>query len=453
LAEPDGSGAARVDPAAIAAYARFLRAQSKSDDPYLFTDARVRFRARDDDVVVRAPGLRAVPLESGSALMAPQLTTPLTLPRVPYAQTSAFLAALDGERPLAAAARVAKLDAASCATLLNASFGLVLFAPLAVGELERALPCAELMRFPGSPYEVVREYWENMIAVRAAAPALEAALSDADAAVGELRRLHQLALLGAGSNSFYRPASPIVAKGIVPGELFSTEPRLSQTPEGRLFLEGPRVNANFLGGPHYLGVLARHSGDLSACEPERAHVDEQGVRWGSIVIARAEQDAHFAPWFCPPRPFAMQHWTQLFGSLAAALAASTSGHPEHVLGPLAQFHQRFVRLHPFRAANQSLAMNLVNRVLSGVGGAGVPHLLLDQLALRFSEAAYERQFACAVAAFAVRGTPIERHHALSARKARYFDFIERLVHAPQLADAEALVAADPEAAAVALIPR
>jgi hypothetical protein len=143
----------------------------------------------------------------------------------------------------------------------------------------------------------------------------------------------------------------------------------------------------------------------------------------------------------------------LFGSLAAALAASASGRLERVLAPLAEFHQRFVRLHPFRAANQSLAMNLVNRVLSRVCGAGVPHLLLDQLALRFSEAAYERQFACAVAAFAVRGTPIERHRALSAQKARYFDFIERLVRAPQLAAAEALVAAEPDAASVALIPR
>jgi hypothetical protein len=435
-----------------AAYARFLRAQSKSDDHYLFTDARVRFRARDDDIVVPAPGLHAIPIESGSALVAPQLTTPLRLSGLPPAQTSAFLAALDGERPLAAAARVAKLDAASTAALLGAGFGLVLFAPLAVGELERELPCAELMRFPGSPYEVVREYWENMIAVRARASALEAALSDADAALGELRRLHQLALLGAASDNFYRPASPIAAKGIIPGELFATEPRLSRTPEGWRFLEGPRVNANFLGGPHYLGVLAHHSGDPSACAAERTHVDEQGVSWGAIVVARAEQDAQFAPWFCPPRPFAARHWAQLFGSLAAALAASTSGQSERVLAPLARFHQRFVRLHPFRAANQSLAMNLVNRVLSRVSGAGVPHLLLDQLALRFSEAAYERQFACAVAAFAVRGTPIERHRTLSAQKARYFDFIERLANAPELAAAEALVAAEPDAASVALIP-
>jgi hypothetical protein len=212
------------------------------------------------------------------------------------------------------------------------------------------------------------------------------------------------------------------------------------------------VNANFLGGPHYLGVLARHSGDPRASEPERAHLDERGVSWGRIVVARAEQDAEFAPWFCPPRPFVAQHWTQLFSSLAAALAESDSARPERAVAALARFHQRFVRLHPFRAANQSLAMNLVNRVLSRVCGAGVPHLLLDQLALRFSEAAYARQFACAVAAFAVRGTPIERHRVLSAQKARYFGFIERLAAVPHGDAAEALVAAEPDAASVALIP-
>jgi hypothetical protein len=442
----------RATSTASAAYARFLATQPESDDNYLFTDARVRFRARDDDVVIATPGARAVAFESGCALTAPRLTAPLAVPAVPPARASAFLAALDGERSLAAAARLANLDAPGRAALLDAGFGLVLFAPLAVAALERELPCAESMRFPGSPYEVVREYWENMIAVRARAPALEATLADPHAAVDELRRLHQVALLGSDGDSFYRPASPIAAKGIVPGELFPTEARLASSPTGTLFLEGPRVNAKFLGGGHYLAVLAHHSGDPAARDLERTHVDVGGVAWGRIVIARAEQDADFAPWFCPPRPFRPEHWVSLFGALSQALAASASAVPERALGPLARFHQRFVRLHPFRAANQSLAMNLVNRVLSRVCGAGVPHLLLDQLALRFSEAAYERQFACAVEAFAVRGSPVERHTALSAQKARYFAFIQRLLHAPDEAAAEALVANEPDTARVALIP-
>lgn len=452
MAEPEELGAPGAKPAATAAYARFLAAQPHSDDHYLFTDARVRFRARDDDVVMAAPGLHAIAFESGCALAAPGLTAPLTLPAVSAAQARAFLAALDGERSLAAAARLAQLGGSGRAAVLDAGFGVVLFAPLAVAALERALPCAELMRFPGSPYEVVREYWENMIAVRVRAPALEAVLADPRAAVAELRRLHQLALLGPDGDSFYRPASPIAAKGIVPGELFPTETRLASSPSGTLFLEGPRVNATFLGGVHYLDVLADRSGDPGAREPERIHVDDRGVAWGRIVIARAEADADFAPWFCPPRPFAPEHWSQLFGCLAEALAASRSSAPERALAPLARFHQRFVRLHPFRAANQSLAMNLVNRVLSRVFGAGVPHLLLDQLALRFSEPAYERQFACAVAAFAVRGSPVERHHALSAQKARQFAFIDRLVHATDAAAAAALVGSEPDNARVALIP-
>lgn len=452
MAEPGDDGSRAAISAVNAAYARFLAAQPKSDDHYLFTDARVRFQARDGDVVLAAPGVRAVTHDAGSALTAPQLRSPLPLPGLPWERARAFLSALDGERTLAEAARTAQLDAAGRTTLLSAGFGVVLFAPLAVAALERALPCAELMRFPGSPYEVVREYWENMIAVRAAAAAFEAALADPDAALAELRRLHCLTLLGPRGDGFYRPASPITAKGLTPGELFFTESRLAPSPAGTRFLEGPRVNANFLGGVHYLALLAEHAGDPSAVEPERAHTDEDGVPWGRIVVARAEQDPDFAPWFCPPRPIQPGHWSKLFGALAQALSASESARPEDALPALARFHQRFVRLHPFRAANQSIAMNLVNRVLSRVSGAGIPHLLLDQLALRFSEPAYARQFACAVSAFAVAGAPVERHRTLSARKARYFAFIERVASAPELAAAQALVRSDPDSARVALIP-
>ena len=38
-----------------------------------------------------------------------------------------------------------------------------------------------------------------------------------------------------------------------------------------------------------------------------------------------------------------------------ALAAASRGEPEAAGEALARFHYRFVRLHPFRCANQSLA--------------------------------------------------------------------------------------------------
>src|ERR1043165_5681737 len=53
--------------------------------------------------------------------------------------------------------------------LVRSAFGLVLFAPEAVANLEARVSGAELVRFVGTPYELVREYWENMAELREAA--------------------------------------------------------------------------------------------------------------------------------------------------------------------------------------------------------------------------------------------------------------------------------------------
>jgi hypothetical protein len=139
------------------------------------------------------------------------------------------------------------------------------------------------------------------------------------------------------------------------------------------------------------------------------------------------------------QPFARARDAVRRGERAAALSA------------LATFHQRFVRLHPFRAGNQSLAMNVVNAVLRELQGAGIPHLVLDQLALRFDEGAYARLFARAVNAWTVAGSPLERYRALTERKARYFALLGALGPCSGVEDARPILNARRNDAALALL--
>jgi hypothetical protein len=96
-------------------------------------------------------------------------------------------------------------------------------------------------------------------------------------------------------------------------------------------------------------------------------------------------------------------------------------------------------------------MNLVNGVLARSAGAGIPHLILDQLAHRFSEAAYRRLFALAVRGYAVTGSALERHRKLQEKKARSFALIESLKNAKYLEHARLASMSHPEDARLALI--
>ena len=158
---------------------------------------------------------------------------------------------------------------------MQQTFGKVLFAPLALLELERAISGGEIARFPGSPYEIARPYWRNMAAVRAEASRLEPSLGDNAQFTRELRRLHVLALLGSDLQTFYKPKSRIAERKALPGRLMFTAPRLLDTPSGTLFLEGPRVNAQFVGGEAYRLALYA-SLELPVAGLPRAFVDEQG---------------------------------------------------------------------------------------------------------------------------------------------------------------------------------
>jgi len=121
------------------------------------------------------------------------------------------------------------------------------------------------------------------------------------------------------------------------------------------------------------------------------------------------------------------------------------------LDALADFHQRFVRLHPFKACNQALAMNLVNAVLARVAGAGMPHLVLDHVALRWAPAAYRRLFALAARQWCVEGAPAVRLSHLLKKKAAYFTLVAELGTTRDADEAAVRARTSPEAARLALL--
>jgi hypothetical protein len=209
------------------------------------------------------------------------------------------------------------------------------------------------------------------------------------------------------------------------------------------------VNASFLGGEHYAALLCESVADPDA-RGDRVFRGSDGLEWGRVLFGSADHDSEPRSWFCPPRPLDAAHFESLFVSFARALAPTESD-GEDGLAALAAFHQKYVRLHPFRASNQGLAMNLVNRVLSRTRGAGMPHLLLDHLALRLSETAYAHVFRRAVGAWTIAGAPAARLTALNEQKRVFFELVHALAGAAGAEEARARATASPQAARAALL--
>lgn len=450
----DRIAAVLASPEQALAYQDWLAAPQRTvwrGDDYLFSEAKRRFTPVDSDVLVVADDLQVTPARGGARLVSARLGADLAVPDVDAAGLRSLLDAMGGQRPLAALRNVPGVTLRDLTNLLDVAFGFVVFAPAAVATLDAEVPGVEIVRHPGSPYEIDRSYWRNMGDVRRELSLAEDTLVEADPerVLGVFRRAHVVALMGRDLGSFYRPASPIALRGAEPGTLLLTSPELLETQAGTRFIAGPRVHAAFVGGETYHRALYTVIGDPEASKP-RVHV-EDGLDWGRVVIARADQDAQAAPWFCPPRPLSPAHLAAVFGPLAAALQAAAAGDRAAVVRELATFHLRFIRLHPFRCANQCLAMSAVNHVLRRSHGAGMPHLVLDHLALRVTPVAYRKIFANAVACYVVEGQSTSSRFAeLAKRQRRAFACIDRVATAGSLARALAIVAEDCNVARLAL---
>jgi hypothetical protein len=422
---------------------------------YLFDVPEVRFAVAETDLVIVEHDISVTVGAAELQLSAPRASRVVTLGTLSLTErrtVEEILRRFDGQSSLAVVR--AGLDASAARVLdalLSAAFGKLLFAPLAVMSLERALSGVEVARFPGSPYEVERPYWKNMAAVRAASEALFARLDDDEAFARELRKLHVMLLLGEDLQSYYQPASPISSGRAAPGRIMLTGAEVLDAPDGALFISGPRVSAPQLGGDSHSELLYRSLGEPEAALQRRFQSDA-GLDWGRLVTARAPTDTASAPWYCPPRPVRREHWLALRTSLAAAERAARASDRASTVEALASFHQNFVRLHPFHCGNQSLAMNLVNGVLCRALGAGMPHLMLDHLAFRLSPVAYARVFRRAVDAY-VEPAPnaAARFRELASNRRRAFDLARQLDAARTLEEAEALSRADAASARLLLL--
>jgi hypothetical protein len=420
---------ALVDAETIRAYSAWLskRAAIPGFDPYYSAEA-LRFELGEGDVLFVPGDLTVSPAPCGVLLGSARAAASLTVCGIGRDEAAACVGAIDGVRT-AGEARAASAVAARAWDLLVANtFGKLVFAPVALAALEARVSHAEIVRFPGSPYEIVRAYWHNMADVAERLAGLDAHLADTRGFIGLIRELNVISLVGASRRSFYRPASPVVAKqGLEPGALWHTPPITQETSEGTRFVSGPRVGAALIGGDRYHGLLSTSVADPESLAPTRSVTTNDGLPWGRLVTARAAADERAAPWFCPPRPFDSAHFEAIRVALGRALAAARQGRNADAARSLAAAHFRFVRLHPFTSGNQSVAMGLVNAVLREAFGAGIPHLVLDHLALRLSPSAYEEIFARAVHAWLlVDENPVRRALELAARRRRLFSFLEAL---------------------------
>lgn len=455
----------------LASFSRWLEAQrrtvlagsgsasalaSAADRPlrdYLFLEGRPRFEPRRDDVAVVAPGLSVTSKGKEAVVIFATAGAPpisLAVPGVQPRSVERLLAAIDGQRTLLEARWIAELPVDAAARILRATFGLVVFAPGAVSDLESRLSSVEIVRYPTSPYAVERTYWHNAADVRERAVTLRGELTrDVSSFVAALRELHVLQILGASLDSFYRPASPSTDGGVDPGSFYLAPPRiLERDGSAAVFLDGLRVLAPAVGGTRAFAALCASVGDAEAARGPREIVDA-GVAWGRVTLARGDGDDAAKLWFIPPRPIQDEHWAALCDALREAHAA-----PDRVtaIAAAARFHARFVRLHPFRCANQSIAMNLANQVVARVAGCGIPHLALDHLALRLAPAAYEEAFLRAVNVYAIDAPNSASHlTTVRSRSRAALGFCDSLDALSTDADVAAAIAARPEVAAWSLV--
>ena len=432
-------------------YQRFVEAEARAARAKndMFADDCPRFEPRAQDVLVVPDDIVVTSTKHGVRLSSDSAGAEVKLDGLSRAEVIQMLGLMNGTRT---AAEIG-WQGPGLERFLRGTFGLVVFAPATVDALELELSGSEITRFPASPYGIARPYWENMVAVRhAIEKRLRTALADQQSALELLRELHVIATMGPSLSSFYKPSSPASDAGVMPGALWNVPTRTIATSSGTLLLSGPRAKVHALAGDLYHRMIYAQVGDPAASDPERTFADDDGLDWGRVVVARGAHDEHFADWYCLPRPLAPEHFERMFGELEQALLAADRGDAAVATERAARFHWRYVHLHPFRCANQCLAMNLLNYVLAQALPSGIPHLVLDQFALRLRIEPYVGLFARAVAAFVItEPNPAVRYRLLRAKRQHAFSAMRRIGEATSEVGALEALRAHPDEAQAALL--
>jgi hypothetical protein len=432
-------------------YQRFVEAEARAARARndMFADDCPRFEPRPEDVLIALDDIVVTPTKQGVHLGSSRAGTEVKLDGLSRAEVTRIFSLMDGTRT---AAEIG-WQGPGLQRLLRGTFGLMVFAPAAVDALERELSGTETTRFPASPYGIVRPYWDNMVDVRRAIQdRLRGVLGDVTRAVELLQELHVIATMGASLNSFYKPSSPVSDAGVMPGAFWNVPSRTLATAGGTLFLNGPRARVHAVAGELYHRLIYAQIGDSEASDAERTFADHDGLDWGRVLVARAAQDENFADWYCLPRPLESRHFERLFGELQEGLLAAGRGDVAATVEHVARFHWRYVHLHPFRCANQCLAMNIVNYVLAQALPSGIPHLVLDQLSLRLQIEPYVRLFARATANFVIsEPNPAVRYRLLQEKKRLAFSAMRRLGEAKSETAAREVLMAHPDEAQAALL--
>jgi len=445
-------GAVLEFPWPLQEYERWLSQRPTTDfDDYLYSQSRVRLTPHDDDELVIPNSVSFEHAGTSAFVRIAGQSAPIAIPNITRHDSAAIIAALREKPTVIELPFLSGVAANVCDLVLGVGFGRFIFAPTAVESLEQQSSAAEIVRFPGSPYEITRNYWINVGGLAHTIEHSIAASQLSSSFVDWLRTLHVQLLLGADLQTFYCPSSPVAQRRVAPGALYINATRTLSSSMGEFILDGPRVNASAVGGEQYNKLIDRSLG-LQLFESRSRKFSESATGWGRLVNARARAEAQARRWYLPPRPIDEGHWESLFGAWNRTVDAIEKRDLASGVGHLGRFHWYFVHLHPFACANQSLAFAIVNWVLNRLTGSGIPHLILDQLALRHECTEYTRLFARAVSNWTTAELePAVRHLDRVRSRQVLDDFIAQLAATTTDSDADAIAHRNPASARLALL--
>lgn len=356
------------------------RAARETIARYHLIPSQAVFELRAPDVLARDPAFEIHPEEGQSVLVHARTGERLEIRQPDARQLAAVLDAIDGATSfgelIARFPDAQREVAALCRDLLGSAITL----PQVVGDLDRRLPMVQLVRFPQqSPYAVPRAYWENSIAIRDRLAVLYDSTGSRADFVEMLCGCHRLATLGENGRTYYGGGGGVAT---VPGGLRELE---VLTGVGRPILRTLEAWAPQLG---IADALVRHGSIHSRGQREMVRVYDDGLGCAHVVAAGDRS----------PRALLDEAREELQQALHARDAADI----RTMLGACARFHQLFVAAHPFYNINNSVAMNVINDVLTAAAVGSLPHLYLDYLAQRTRPEDYVAAFAAAAEKYALR---------------------------------------------------